>query len=422
MVVHGGPGFPSAYLEPELRPLALSRTLLLYDQRSAGESTLITDTARLGWRDHVDDLEALRRHFGLETMTLLGHSWGPIVVAGYALEHPERVERMILVDPSPPALEPYTKQFDPISRLDSLSLAKLERARSRWGETPDSVKQCWDFYAQFGEGYTSHPTYIRQAWGNVCDAPQATHFNPNRFHPLASLGEYDWTPELARLRIPTLIVHGEDDPLPVGGARQWADALPDVQLVVVEDAGHFPFFERPEVFFPVVEAFLEGEWPVPVEEAVGTWPPEPGATTNDYERAWWEITAAHDRVEAAIAAQDPDRAIEHYAEDAIFFAPTAPPLRGHRQIRAFFRSSFDKGVRSAEFQTLDLEGDAERRIEGGRYTLRGGDGRILDMGKYLVVWERVDGEWKAHRDIFNTTMEVPSPLYECDLPAVGLTP
>lgn len=52
--------------------------------------------------------------------------------------------------------------------------------------------------------------------------------------------------------------------------------------------------------------------------------------------------------------------------------------------------------------------------EAGRYTLRDKYGNILDIGKYLVVWKKVDGKWKAHRDMFNTTMGKPSELYEYD--------
>ena len=79
------------------------------------------------------------------------------------------------------------------------------------------------------------------------------------------------------------------------------------------------------------------------------------------------------------------------------------------------RGSFNKGARSAEFQTLDLEGTEQRLTEGGRYALRDGDGQVLDLGKYLVVWRKVSEEWKIHRDMFNTTMEVPSALYNYDL-------
>lgn len=229
------------------------------------------------------------------------------------------------------------------------------------------------------------------------------------------MGDYDWRDRFEDFGKPVFIVHGESDAIPVGVAREWEEVFPNAQLTVIEDAGHFPHFENPDDFFPVVKSFFQGEWPVEVSEAKEQWPPSPEAADSEYERLWWEVTYAHDRLEAAFRRQDPALGASLYTEEAILFAPTAPPIRGHRQIRAFLRGTFNKGARSADFQTLDLEGTARRLTEGGRYVLRDGQGEILDMGKYLVIWKKVGGQWKIHRDMFNTTMNVPSELYTYDL-------
>ena len=76
IVLHGGPGFTMEYFAKDLEPLAASHTLLFYDQRGAGRSTLVSDSASLDGKRFAEDLEAVRRHFGLEQVTLLGHSWG----------------------------------------------------------------------------------------------------------------------------------------------------------------------------------------------------------------------------------------------------------------------------------------------------------------------------------------------------------
>ena len=418
VVLHGGPGLHLNTLRADLAPLALSRTLLFYDQRGGGESTLVEDAAYLTWQHHVADLETLRRHFGMGRLKLIGHSWGGLLAALYAKEHPEHVDRMVFIDAGPPpAREPYFDPPNPTPRLDSLSRAKMLSARQQWSAAPDSTKQCWNFYSQFGEGFTSDPAYAHQTWSDMCDAPPAAMFNGNAGPVIASLGpDYDFMDEFARIEAPTLLVHGEDDLIPVGVAQQWDESLPNAHLVIVEEAGHFPHFEQPAVFFPLVDAFLVHPTPTTFEPTASrTWPPDPAAAEGAYERAWWEISAAHDRLEAAIAAQDAMQAVEAYTEDALLLVPTAPPIEGHRQIRAFFQDTFNKGVRRAEFQTLDLEGDDTQLVEGGRYTLRDEEGKVLDMGKYLVVWKKVGERWRAHRDMFNTSMEVPSSLYEYDL-------
>ena len=84
VVLHGGPGLSSAYLAPNLDFLAAHYRLISYDQRGAGRSTVVKDPAKLSRDHHVDDVEAVRRHFGLDKVVLLGHSWGAAPAAFYA--------------------------------------------------------------------------------------------------------------------------------------------------------------------------------------------------------------------------------------------------------------------------------------------------------------------------------------------------
>lgn len=273
-------------------------------------------------------------------------------------------------------------------------------------------KKCWAFFSQHIKGYLHNPAYGGQIWGDVCDAPQEAMLN---FGGAWLDKNYDWRGQFKDVQAPVYIVYGKNGKNPIGIAEAWRKEFPNSQLTIIEKAGHFPHFENPEAFFPIAKAFFQGEWPVDVSEAKAGWPPTPEDASSEYARLWWEITEAHDRLERAFGRQDAEMGASSYTDDAILFAPTAPPIRGHRQIRAFLQDTFNKGVRSAEFQTLDLEGTSRRVTEGGRYTLRAGNGEILDMGKYFVLWKKVEGEWKAHRDMFNTTMEVPSELYTYDL-------
>ena len=64
------------YVADDLESLAEHRTLLFYDQRGTGRSSLVSDAAALDAHRFGEDLEAVRRHVGLGQLTLLGHSWG----------------------------------------------------------------------------------------------------------------------------------------------------------------------------------------------------------------------------------------------------------------------------------------------------------------------------------------------------------
>ena len=76
VVLHGGPGFTMDYIAADLEPLAGRHTLIFYDQRGTGGSTLVSDSAGLDAQRFVEDVEAVRLHFALERLVLLGHSWG----------------------------------------------------------------------------------------------------------------------------------------------------------------------------------------------------------------------------------------------------------------------------------------------------------------------------------------------------------
>src|ERR1051326_4008131 len=98
--LHGGPGAHHDYLRPGFDRLARRRTLIYYDQRGGGRSPVSRETP-VGWREHVEDLEALRGLWGLERLPVAGYSWGGLLALLYALEHPDRVERLGLVSPAP---------------------------------------------------------------------------------------------------------------------------------------------------------------------------------------------------------------------------------------------------------------------------------------------------------------------------------
>src|SRR6266571_9063676 len=100
VVLHGGPGADYAYLLPQYDRLAHGRALLFYDQRGGGRSPVSRDVP-VGWQEHVADLEALRGHWELDRLTLVGYSWGGLLALLYALEHPDRIARLALVSSAP---------------------------------------------------------------------------------------------------------------------------------------------------------------------------------------------------------------------------------------------------------------------------------------------------------------------------------
>ncbi|MEO7363824.1 MAG: alpha/beta fold hydrolase, partial [Gemmatimonadaceae bacterium] len=86
----------------DFAPLGLKHVVIFYDQRGAGRSTLPSDTTTLNATQQIVDLEAVRVHFGINKLTLIAHSYGPLLAATYAIAHPDHMRRLILFGPVPP--------------------------------------------------------------------------------------------------------------------------------------------------------------------------------------------------------------------------------------------------------------------------------------------------------------------------------
>jgi proline iminopeptidase len=277
IVLHGGPFVDHSYWVPDLEPLAETHVLIFYDQRGTGRSTLVSDPASLQLEAHIADLEAVRQHFGLSRMAVLGHSWGPLLGAGYALEHSEKLSALIAVSPAPLRREPYWDQVLPrvTAWMDSTTLMELgARDAARRDTTHDPHAACRALFELYVRGALADPTDVamaRRIAAGFCSAPAAAIRNQMLVDSLTigSLGDFDWRERFHESRFPVLVVAGEKDVDPVEAYQEWLLAFPNARLNVLEGAGHFSYLERPDEFFSVVVEFLHEHSRVGVREATG---------------------------------------------------------------------------------------------------------------------------------------------------------
>ena len=249
VVLHGGPGAHHDYLLPGFDLLATGRTLVYYDQRGGGRSPVERDVP-VGWREHVADLEALRRVWGLERLNLAGYSWGGLLALLYALEHPDRVERLALVSPAPcwrQARVEFETRFGERSRSPEILALRDELARSNLKERDP-------------EAYRRRAFDLSVA-GYFHDPRRATELTPFRITGRTqqavwdSLGDYDLRPRLGTLNVPAVVLHGEDDPIPPAASKTLAELM-QAPLHLVPRCGHVPYVEAPEEFVQWLDPFL----------------------------------------------------------------------------------------------------------------------------------------------------------------------
>ena len=106
-MIHGGPDFDHTYLLPDMDRLSDVYRLIYYDQRGRGQSRGELRLEEISIERYVEDLDGLREHLRLDSVAILGHSWGGHVAMHYVLHHPERVSHMILMNTAPTSHEGY---------------------------------------------------------------------------------------------------------------------------------------------------------------------------------------------------------------------------------------------------------------------------------------------------------------------------
>lgn len=106
---------------------------------------------------------------------------------------------------------------------------------------------------------------------------------------------------------------------------------------------------------------------------------------------------------------NPAEALEVYTSQAEIEPPNELTQEGGPAIQAYWKQLMDSGVKHAHMKTVELEPHGNTAYEIGEYQFEGDNGEIFDEGKYVIIWKREQGEWKWHRDIWNSILPVKQP-------------
>ncbi len=249
VVLHGGPGASHDYLRPGFDVLAERHSLIYYDQRGGGQSPVAHDVP-VGWKEQVADLDALRQHLGIEQLTLCGYSFGGLLAMLYTTTHPERVKHLMLVSPAPAwraARNAFEATFAERNMSPELQAQRKELRESGLRESDPEAYQRRLFELSVVP-YFVNPELVRKLTPfRVVARTQQEVWD--------SLGEYDLRPALARLDIPSFVLHGREDVIPYTAAEEAARLL-RAEWHLLSPCGHCPHVEQPEAFAREGTAFL----------------------------------------------------------------------------------------------------------------------------------------------------------------------
>jgi len=116
-----------------------------------------------------------------------------------------------------------------------------------------------------------------------------------------------------------------------------------------------------------------------------------------------EIAEMNKKFETAVSNSDAVAMVNLYAPDAKWMNPNAPSVVGKEALTSEL-SKVLKSIGSAKLNTTDVWGDENYVTEEGTYVLNAKDGSQMDIGKYLVLWKRVDGKLMSFRDMFSSDL------------------
>jgi pimeloyl-ACP methyl ester carboxylesterase len=195
---------------------------------------------------HADFIERLLDELDIHSFKLIAHGWGAGGGLVFAQRHPERIEKLVLIDPLPLLPGFHWHRLARMWRtplLGELTMGSiprwyLRRMLRHAGTNPDSwsraeVKVVWDFF------------------------DQGTQRAVLRLHRSANPDDLaDAGAQLENVTAPALLIWGEHDPwFPSRFADEYGQRLPDARLWKLEDAGHWPWLDHPDVV-GAVDAFL----------------------------------------------------------------------------------------------------------------------------------------------------------------------
>jgi epoxide hydrolase 4 len=237
LFLHGLPDSWALY-EPQLRAFGTDYLVVAPNLRGFPPSDVPDAVGAYATPRLLRDIRAVLDHFGRDRCTLIGNDWGGYVAWVYASAYPTRVERLIILNAPHPAVHLREIRSSP---------AQIRASQYEWqNHTVPPPYPLWYNY------YRADPIKVPASLedGATMNMPDlARHF-------FAGLTELPATTSL-RVAVPTLVIWGMQDPYTLPGQLDGlGDYVPDLHIVRIEDAGHYPMRSHPDLVTRIMRDFV----------------------------------------------------------------------------------------------------------------------------------------------------------------------
>jgi proline iminopeptidase len=257
LLLHGGPGSSSFYLEP-LKELSQDRPVIFLDQLGCGRSTRITDTTLMTIEQNVEQLEQVRKALKLDKFYLYGHSWGTMLGMDYYVKYPKGIQGLIFSSPLF-STKIWTDDADTLIKTlpEATQKAIRESERQKKYEN-EAYKEAMNVY---------YKAYVRRSDKSKSQQDTAAKFfgenvynfmwGPSEFTATGNLLNYNRLKDLPKITVPTLLTAGEYDEARPSSVRYYTSLIPGAQFKEIPQAAHSTMMDNPKDYIRVLREFLK---------------------------------------------------------------------------------------------------------------------------------------------------------------------
>ena len=250
ILVHGGRGIGDHASELEAyRPLADEYRLIAYDQRGCGESS---ETPPFTFDRLADDLEELRRTLVGQPCVVLGGSFGGMIALTHAIRHPGSASHLVLRGTAPSHHHEAEAIENIKARLHKATSASVEMVHKMFSDRVVDDTELMLIWAAL------QPLYFERFDPDASlERTRKMRFHAITHNALFAEKDYDLRPRLKEIAIPTLVVCGAADWIcPPSQSRLLAEAIPNAELFMVENANHAVHVEARDAVLTRLRTFL----------------------------------------------------------------------------------------------------------------------------------------------------------------------
>ena len=261
-LLHGGPGAAHDYIDSYKLLAKDGRAVIHYDQLGCGNSTLLPDKGGDFWTPQVfvDELNNLIDHLGQRRgFHVLGQSWGGMLAAEYGVRTPAGLKSLTIAN-SPASMATWSREAMRQRRempQDIQDALNRHEAAETYSDPEYQAATLW-VYQRHVCRVVPFPPEVTATFDQIARNPTVYNVmnGPNEFFVVGTLKNWDITPDLHKISVPTLIISGRHDEATPTCVQPYKDNIKGSRWVIFEHSSHMPHVEEQALCMATVGAFL----------------------------------------------------------------------------------------------------------------------------------------------------------------------